>query len=106
MSELPFKQVDVIPGLVAEAVRLNATGLDVEYKDGYEEVCAMSDTMGFGIARFDSSSAEAKSLRKELYAIRKKPRIIEIAGQAYTIGCQVYNSFGEDAFRVQIMKKP
>ena len=104
MSELPFVQVDVVLELVAEAVRLNLAGLDVEYKDGYEEVCAMFGATGFGIARFESSSAEGRSLRKGMYAIRKKPRIVEIAGQAYTIRSKVYNSFGEDAFRVRIKK--
>lgn len=106
MSELPFEQMDVVLGLVAEAVRLKAAELDVEYKDGYEDVYAMSGATGFGIARFVSSSSEGKSLRKGLYAIRKKSRIVEIAGQTYAVKSTVYNSFGEDAFRVQIKKMP
>jgi hypothetical protein len=33
---------DVLGQLVAKAVAYGADGLEIEYKDGHEEVCAMS----------------------------------------------------------------
>ena len=49
---------------------------------------------------FDRSSAEAKALREELYALKKKKKRIAIDGAEYELRVQVYDSFGEDAFRI------
>ena len=58
--------------LILKAIEMGASGLEIEYKDGYEEISAMSDNMGFGIGRLESSSEEATLLRDELYSIRKR----------------------------------
>lgn len=94
----------VVERLAAEAIRLGADFLDVEYKDGYEEVSAAQGGVGYGIARFRSSSPEAVMLREELYRIAKRKRRIGVGGSQYELQGSVYESFGEDAFRVQLRR--
>lgn len=62
-----LKQKSIVERLTAEAVRLGVDKLEIEYKDGYEEVVAPVGSIGFGIARFRSSNREARSLPDELY---------------------------------------
>ena len=62
------KKGAILEPLLAKAIGLGADQLEVEYKDGSEEVFAMKSGVGLGIASFRSSSPEAKSLRNELYA--------------------------------------
>ena len=45
-----------IERLATEAIGLAANALEVEHKDGFEEVFASSGPLGFCIARFESSS--------------------------------------------------
>jgi hypothetical protein len=59
---------------------------------------------GVGVSigcRIPSSSEEAKSLRAELYAMRKRPRRIDLDGRTYELRCRTYDSFGKDAFEVK-----
>ena len=95
---------DIIARLVFDALRCGADGLDIEYKDGHEEVCAMKSNVGIGIARLDSSSEEAAELRERLYAMTKKRETITIQGTSYHLKAKIYDSFGEDAFRVAIRR--
>jgi hypothetical protein len=44
--------VDILERLATEAIGLAADALEVEYKDGFEEVFASSGPPGFCIARF------------------------------------------------------
>ena len=67
--------------------------MEIEYKNGREEVFAVSSGIGVAIAGLDSSS-------EELYAIAKKKRVVRIYGCTYTVRVQIFASFGEDAFRV------
>jgi hypothetical protein len=46
----------ILEKFAAEAVRLGAEQLEVEYKDGYEEVLAIAGDFGFGIGRLRSTS--------------------------------------------------
>lgn len=97
--------------LAAEAIRHGATALDIEYKDGYEEVVAARGVadygiVGFGMAKFRSSSPEAISLRKALYRLVKRKRRITVGGYQYELRGRVYDSFGENAFRVQLRSVP
>jgi hypothetical protein len=92
--------------LVAEAVRRGADGLDIEYKDGCEEVCAMKGCVGFGIASLDSSSEEARDLRRQLHAIGKRGETISTAGGTFRLKVRTYDSFGETAYRVEIRARP
>ena len=64
--------------MAAQAIRLGADHLEIEYKDGCEEVFAMKSGFGWGIASIRSSNPEAKSLRSELYALAKKKQRVEI----------------------------
>ena len=90
--------------LAAEAVRLGADELDVEHKDGCEEVFAMKSNFGMGIASLRSSSPEATSLCKELYALAKKKQRVTIDDRTYELRARIYDSFGEDAFRVVLRR--
>lgn len=56
-------------GLVTKVIEAGASEMEVEYKDGCEEVFAIGAGMSVCIARLDSSSTEACSLREALYAI-------------------------------------
>lgn len=96
---------DLIARLVGDALRLGGNELDVEYKDGHESVCAMRNNVGIGIASLPSSSADARQLRDRLYAMTKKKDSVTIQGKSYTLKAELYDSFGEDAFRVAIREK-
>jgi len=91
---------NIVEEVVAKALRTGADSIEVEYKHPHEWVFAIGGGIGFGIASFDGSSAEAKALRKELYALKKKKKRIAIDGAEYELRVQVYDSFGEDAFRI------
>jgi hypothetical protein len=94
----------IVGSLAAEAIREGADRLDIEYEAGYEEVVAVRGSVGYGIARFRSSSPEAVALREELYRIAKKKHRIVVDGRQYELRGGVYDSFGEDAFRVQLRR--
>lgn len=97
---------DILVRLVTEAVRHGADELHVEYKDGCEEVCAMKGGVGFGIANLESSGEEACALREQLCAIGKKGTTISADGATFRLQVNTYDSFGEDAFRVRIQRRP
>lgn len=90
--------------LAAQAISLGADELEIEYKDGCEEICAMKSGFGWGIASIPSSSPEAESLRHELYALAKKKRRLKIDEQMYELRARIFDSFGEDAFRVELRR--
>jgi hypothetical protein len=93
---------DVLGQLVAKAVAYGADRLEIEYKDGHEQVCAMKGSFGVGIARFPSLSDEARCLRAHLHAIRRKGRRITTDAGDFLLRASTYDSFGETAYRVQI----
>ncbi len=86
--------------LVAKALEFGAHELEVEYKDGYEEVCVMNGNLGFGIARFEASSKDGRGLREHLWAISKKSERLDVLGTTYRVKVKRFDSFGEVAFRV------
>jgi hypothetical protein len=94
----------IIERLAAEAIRRGASLLDIEYKEGYEDVVAAQGRVGYGIARFRSSSPEAITLREELHRIAKRKHRITVDGCQYELRGSIYESFGEDAFRVQLRR--
>ena len=100
------KPKTLLEDLCAHALSCGADTLEVEYKDRREWVYARSGNTGFSTANFDSSSPEAKELRENLYAARKKPVRTAIGGQVWILKVSVYDSFGEDAFRVRIDPAP
>ncbi len=93
--------------LAVEAIRLGAESLEVEYKDGYEGVVAVKGQVGYGIARLQSSSPEGAALREEPYSItgRKRRRVrVTVDDRECELRGRVYDSFGEDAFRVELRR--
>ena len=69
---MPGKPKTILERLAEEGIHLGADTLDVDYKDGYEEVFAMKRGVGHAIAMLRSSSAEAATLRDELHAIARR----------------------------------
>jgi len=96
--------MSVLEQLATQAIRLGADAMELEYKDGHEEVFALLGEGGYGIARLPSSSPEAEELRRELYDLTKKRRRVAAGGLEYELRARVYDSFGEDAFRVQVRR--
>jgi hypothetical protein len=98
------EQASVLEKLVAEVLRAGANALEVEYDDGYDEVCLMRGPFGWGIGRFRSSSPEAITLREELYRVARKKRRMNVDGRQCEVSCRVRDSFGEAAFRIEIRR--
>jgi hypothetical protein len=94
--------VDILERLATEAIGLAADALEVEYKDGFEEVFASSGPLGFCIARFEGSCQDAVRLREacDRLSRQKRARRISVGGLEYGLRCTTYDSFGEDAFRL------
>ena len=85
---------------------MGATGLEIEYKDGYEEVCAMSGYMGVGIASLPSTEADACTLHSLLADFRRPQTITLSNNKSVRISVRSYDSFGETAFRVSLQARP
>jgi len=96
------KPVTLLERLCEHILSFGAESLLVEYKDGHEWVFANQGGVSTGIASFKSSSREAKELRQDLYAATKKPVRTAIAGRSWNLKVRVFDSFGEDAFKVAI----
>jgi hypothetical protein len=95
---------DVLAGVVARVLAVGATEFEVEYKDGEERVFATHGPAGFGTGSFPTDSPEATALREQLYNLKKKGRKIICGGVEYFLRVEIFDSFGEDAFRVAITK--
>ena len=91
--------------LAAKAIALGADQLEAEYKDRCEEVFAMKSGIGVGIASLRASSRQAAALRRELYALAKKKRRVIIDNSTYEMRARIFDSFGEDAFRVELRRQ-
>ena len=96
----------LLEGLCGHALSLGAQSIEVEYNDGCECVFATKGGVGFGIANYTSSSADAKELRGNLYAAAKRPVRTVVGGQVYILKVSVFERFGEDAFAVSINPAP
>lgn len=94
----------MVERLVEEAIRRGADLLEVEYRDGYEDVVAAKGGVGHGLPRFRSSIPEAIALREELYRITRRRRRFTVHESEYGLRGSIYDSFGEDAFRVQLRR--
>jgi hypothetical protein len=100
------KPKTLLEELCAHALSFGAQSLDVEYKDGRGWVYARKGDTAFGTANFTNSSRDGKELRENLYTAKKKPVRTAIGGQVCILKVSVYDSFGEDAFRVHIDPAP
>jgi hypothetical protein len=93
----------VLRELTLEAVRVGADTIEVEFNYGHEEVVFLKNGAGSGTT-FDSSSDQAKSLLKELYNLRRKKPRIAVDDAKYRLQIGIYDSFGEDAFRIELRR--
>jgi hypothetical protein len=98
------EQKSILQGLVAKAIRCGADMIEVEYDEGYEEVYIRKDNLALSIDRYKTTSSRASFLRKELYGLAKKKRRIVLDNEEYELRARIYDSFGEDAFRVLLRK--
>jgi len=94
----------VLLELAAKAIESGADAMEVAYKDGYEEVFAFKGQLGYGIVSSEASGTKAVRLRRELYESRRKKRRISLLGADYELKVSVFESFGENAFRVNIRR--
>lgn len=69
--------------LLTRVIELGGDGLEIEYKDGYEEITAMKGNFGFGIGRIKSGSREAADLREELWSLRNRTKRLEVRDTVY-----------------------
>jgi hypothetical protein len=88
--------------LLTRVIELGGDALEIEYKDGYEEITAMKGTFGFGIGEIKSGSREAAALRDELWSLRNRTKRIEVRGTVYKARVSTFDSFGETAYRIKI----
>jgi len=94
--------MSILEEIAFKTIRSGGQAVEVEYKDGYEEIFPLSGPSGVTVGtRLEGSSKEARSLRADLYGIVKKRRRITVGGAEYELRCRVYDSFGEDAFRLE-----
>ena len=98
------RHVSILEEFAAEAIRLGGEQLEVEYKDGYEELSAIAGDYGFGIGRLKSTSQEAAALRHELYQCTRHKRQIVVDGDNYELHGRTYDSFGEQTYRVRLRR--
>src|ERR1700681_257297 len=98
------QHVSILEKFAAEAIRLGAEQLEVEYKDGYEELSAVAGEFGFGIGRLRSTCQAAAELRHELYQCTRRKRQIVVDGDKYELRGRTYDSFGEEAYRVRLRR--
>ena len=66
------REVSVLEQLAREALDLGADVLEVEYRDGHEEVVAYMGALGREIARLPSDTPQASALRRDLYATKRR----------------------------------
>ncbi len=93
---------NLLEQFAAKAVEMNFDEIEVEYKGGYENICAMKNGLGLGIGEIESNTDEAKALRNSINAIGRKGKIMTAAGKKYRLTKQTFDSFGEIAYRVKI----
>lgn len=94
----------VLESIVSKVLALGLTEFEVEYKDRHEHVFACNGPIGMGIAAYRAGSREAKQLRSELHKLRRKRQKITVNDIDYGLRVEVFDSFGEDAYRVTIQE--
>ncbi len=96
-------QEDKLYQLILKASEMGADKLEIEYKDGYEEITASKGGSGFGIDRLKSDTDETMRFLSRIRELRKRKRV-KISGEEYEIQISVYDSFGENAYRIKFQK--
>lgn len=96
-------QEDKLFQLILKASEMGADALEIEYQDGYEEILAFKGGFGYGIGRIESNTNEAMSLIRRIHELKSRKRI-KISGEEYKIQISIYDSFGENAYRIKFQK--
>jgi hypothetical protein len=96
----------LLEDLCRHALSIGAESIEVEYKDGREWVFARTGDIAVSVASFASSTSDAKELRENLYRVHKKPLRTVLSGYVYILKVKISDSFGEDAFAVEIRPAP
>jgi hypothetical protein len=94
----------ILEKFAAKAIRVGAELLEVEYKDGYEEIFATAGGFGVGIGRLRSSGEDAAELMQELHQTTRRKRRIVVDGYTFELRARTYDSFGEQAYRVLLRR--
>jgi hypothetical protein len=100
------KPKTLLEDLCAHVLACGAQSIEVEHKHGNEMVFLRKDETLIRVASFASSGYDARELRKNLDAARKKPIKTAIGGQVWILNVSVSDSGGQDAFRVRIDPAP
>lgn len=95
----------LLEGLCGHALSFGATSLSVTHKDGSDWVYAHEDGLDIRIFRCQSSSADAKELRRNLSAAARKPVRTVVEGRLFVVSVRAPEP-GEDAFDVAIDPAP
>lgn len=93
----------MLSGFLAKALEMGCNEIEVEYKDGHEEITAFQGSFGFGIGSVRTRDAEP--LFTEIKDLKRKKRIT-IGGAGYKVTVSTYESFGEWAYRIQLKEIP
>ena len=96
---MTVQHVSILEKFAADAIRLGAERLEVEYKGGFEELLAIAGDFGFGIGRLRSASRDAATQRHELYQCTRRKRQIVVDGDKYELHGRTYDNVGEQAYR-------
>jgi hypothetical protein len=96
----------LLEDLCRHALSIGADSIEVKYQDHRELVYGRNGNAAVSFASFASSSSDAKELRNNLYRVHKKPLRTVLDGQVYVLKVQIADSFGEDAFAVEIERAP
>jgi len=92
----------LLEDICAHVRSFGASSIAVKHKDAHALVFAPIGGVGVQIAAFASSGADAKELRRNLYAAARRPVRTVIDGQVFLLKVRMHESLGEDAFDVAI----
>lgn len=93
----------VLAGIFRKALELNSNEIEIEYKNGYEEIFAYRNNFGAGIGNLKSNTEEAEMLRSLLYGAQKTTTIVDNADK-FQFSVKIEEDFGEDTFHIRFKK--
>jgi len=101
------KKIDekILVDLLAKAEKMGANEIEIEYKDGYEEVFACGSNLGLGIDRIKAGTQEASQFLSSIrYIVQRKRKTLQSGDLKYRIDIEVYDSFMEDAYLIRFAR--
>jgi len=94
----------ILVEIMKKAVNVGANIIEIENKDGFEEIYAISGSLGVGIEMLKSNTEQSIALRAFLQK-HKKGAIVKVGEDCYKLKIHIWDSFGEDAYRIVFKKK-